>query len=138
VVDYIVGKFYALPFHKEEVSGMFAELVKALDEKKTALERELAAFREEQALTQTGSGQSAGNAGENERRLALINEQSIKEYKALWQSFTPPGPFPCPFCYVFHKKISPLKPLPRLEDVEPVQCTVCGETFVIPVELLYA
>lgn len=117
---------------------MFAELVKALDEKKTALERELLAIREIQALSQTGAAQSARDAGENERRLALINEQSIKEYKALWQSFTPPGPFPCPFCYVFHKKISSLKPLPRLEDVEPVKCTVCGEIFEIPVELLYA
>ena len=117
---------------------MFAELVKALDEKKSALERELAAIQDTEALSQSGIDQSAGNAGENERRLALINEQSIKEYKALWQSFTPPGPFPCPFCYVFHKKISPLKPLPRMEDVEPVKCTICGETFEIPVELLYA
>lgn len=117
---------------------MFAELVKALDEKKSALELELAAIHEKQALSQTGAGQSTQDAGENERRLALINEQSIKEYKALWQSFTPPGPFPCPFCYVFHKQISPLKPLPRVEDVEPVKCTVCGETFEIPVGLLYA
>ena len=116
---------------------MFAELVKALDEKKSALERELAAIHEKDP-SQTGAGQLAQDAVENERRLALINEQSIKEYKALWQSFTPPGPFPCPFCYVFHKKISPLKPLPRVEDVEPVKCTVCGETFEIPVELLYA
>jgi len=117
---------------------MFAELVKALDEKKSALELELAAIREGQASAQNGCGEAAGNAGEKERRLALINEQSVKEYKALWQSFTPPGPFPCPFCYVFHKKISPLKPLPRVEDMEPVKCTVCGETFEIPVELLYA
>jgi hypothetical protein len=117
---------------------MLAELVKALDEKKSALERELTAIHEKQALSQTGAGQSARDTGEKERRLVLINEQSIKEYKALWQSFTPPGPFPCPFCYVFHKKISPLKPLSRVEDMEPVTCTVCGETFEIPVELLYA
>jgi hypothetical protein len=116
---------------------MFAELVKALDEKKTALERELAANHGKE-VSPSGAGQSAEDAGENERRLALINEQSIKEYKTLWQSFTPPGPFPCPFCYVFHKKISPLKPLPRVEDVEPVKCTICGEIFEIPVELLYA
>jgi hypothetical protein len=117
---------------------MFAELVKALDEKKLALERELADIHGKEALSQSGAGQSCQDAEENESRLALINEQSIKEYKALWQSFTPPGPFPCPFCYVFHRKISPLKPLPRVEDVEPVKCTVCGETFEIPVELLYA
>jgi hypothetical protein len=117
---------------------MFAELVKALDEKKSALERELAAIHGKEALSQNVGGELTRDAGENERRLELINEQSIKEYKALWQSFTPPGPFPCPFCYVFLKKISPLKPLPRVEDVEPVKCTVCGETFEIPVELLYA
>lgn len=113
---------------------MFAELVKALDEKKSAIERELAAIHGKE----TGVAQLSQDGGEKERRLALINEQSIKEYKALWQSFTPPGPFPCPFCYVFHKQISPLKPLPRVEDTEPVKCTVCGEIFEIPVELLYA
>ena len=138
MVDYIAGKIFALPFYKEEVSGMFTELVKALGDKKAALERELAAIHEHQALSQTGAGQLAQEAGENECWLALINEQSIKEYKALWQSFTPPGPFPCPSCFVFHKKISPLKPLPRVEDKEPVKCTVCGETFEIPIELLYA
>ncbi len=107
---------------------MLAELLKALDEKKSALELELAAMREE--AIQGGL--------EKERRLATINEQSIKEYKALWQTFSPPSSFPCPFCFVFDKKVSPLKPLPRVEDVEPVRCTVCGETFEIPVELLYA
>jgi hypothetical protein len=68
----------------------------------------------------------------------MINGLSIKEYMALWQAFTPPSPFPCPFCYVFDKKISPLKTLPRVDDVESVKCTVCGEMFEIPVELLYA
>ena len=111
---------------------MLAELVKALDEKKLSLEQELAAIH-------AGGEGPAGREGlEKERRLALINEQSVKEYKALWQTFSPPNPFPCPFCYVFEKKVSPLKPLPRVEDVEPVRCTVCGETFEIPVELLYA
>jgi transcription elongation factor Elf1 len=56
----------------------------------------------------------------------------------MWLSFTPPGPFPCPFCYLYERKVSPLKPLPRMEDVEPVRCSECGETFEIPVELLYA
>ena len=117
---------------------MLAELVKALDEKKSALEQELSAIRAEQQLPRTGDARYARESMEKERRLALINDQAIKEYKALWQSFTPPSPFPCPFCFVFEKKVSPLKPLPRNEDVEPVRCTVCGETFEIPVELLYA
>jgi len=115
---------------------MLAELVKALDEKKSVLERELAAIRAEQS--RNGNARYARESMEKERRVALINDQSIKEYKALWQTFTPPNPFPCPFCFVFEKKVSPLKPLLRVEDVEPVRCTVCGETFEIPVELLYA
>ncbi len=114
---------------------MLTELVKALEEKKTALERELSAVRDK---GQNGSGKSTPESMEKERRLAAITDESIKAYMTLWQTFTPPSPFPCPFCYVFDGKTSPLKPLPRVEDVEPVRCTVCGETFEIPVELLYA
>jgi hypothetical protein len=117
---------------------MLTELVKALEEKKTTLEYELITIRSRQSMGQTGTGQASEEIGEKERLLALISDQAIKEYKTLWQAFTPPSQFPCPFCYVFQKKISPLKPLPRMEDVEPVRCTVCGESFVIPVELLYA
>ena len=116
---------------------MLTELVKAIEVKKQTLERELAAIHDN-TTGQIGEEQLTRYIREKERCLALINEQSIKEYMALWQSFTPPSPFPCPFCYLFQKKIAPLKPLPRMEDVEPVKCTVCGETFEIPVELLYA
>ncbi len=109
---------------------MLTELVKALEEKKATLGRELA---EQQA-------KSAGTESlrEIERRLIAINDQAINEYKALWQSFTPGTPFPCPVCFVFEKKVSPLKPLPRKDDVEPFTCPSCRETFNIPVELLYA
>jgi hypothetical protein len=117
---------------------MLTELVKAIEEKKQTLERELAAIHDKNTTGQFGEDQLNRETREKERCLALINEQSIKEYMVLWQSFTPPSPFPCPFCYLFQKKTSPLKPLPRMEDVEPVKCTVCGETFEIPVELLYA
>jgi hypothetical protein len=113
---------------------MLTELVKALEEKKAALEKELGKYE-----TRENNGkQTDSNFREKERRLNMINGLSIKEYMALWQSFTPPSPFPCPFCYVFDKKISPLKTLPRVDDVESVKCTVCGELFEIPVELLYA
>jgi len=117
---------------------MLTELVNAIEEKKQTLERELAALHDKNTTGQIAEEQLTRETREKERCLALINEQSIKEYMALWQSFTPPSPFPCPFCYLFQKKTSPLKPLPRMEDVEPVKCTVCGETFEIPVELLYA
>ncbi len=113
---------------------MLTELVKALEDRKTALEQELAAVR---AAANEAGIPSPENA-EKKRRLAAITAESIRTYKTIWQSFTPPNPFPCPFCYVFDGKISPLKPLHRVEDVEPVRCTVCGETFEIPVELLYA
>ncbi len=108
---------------------MLTELLKALEEKKSDLERDLA---------EKAGGEGVAESRDKERRLAAISEESIKAYTALWQSFTPPSPFPCPFCYVFDGKVSPLKPLPRVEDVEPVRCTVCGETFEIPIELLYA
>ncbi|HEX2768584.1 MAG TPA: hypothetical protein VHN12_04815 [Geobacteraceae bacterium] len=117
---------------------MLTELVKAIEEKKQTLEKELAAIHDKNTTGQTVEEQLTRETREKERCLALINEQAIKEYMALWQSFTPPSSFPCPFCYLFQKKTSPLRPLPRMEDVEPVRCTVCGETFEIPVELLYA
>lgn len=117
---------------------MLTELVKALDDKKTALERELVAIQEKRSVLQAEQEKLAREAGEKERELALINEQSIKKYKVLWRSYTPPNPFPCPLCFVFHKKISPLEPLTRVDDLEPFQCKVCKETFEIPVELLYA
>ena len=117
---------------------MLTELVKALEDKKSVLEREFAAIREKQALLEAEREKLALEAGEKEHELGAINEQSIKKYKVLWKSYTPPNPFPCPFCFVLHKKISPLEPHHRLEDVAPFQCKVCGETFEIPVELLYA
>jgi hypothetical protein len=110
---------------------MLTELLKAVELKKTSLEEEL----ENQKGKKLREGESAQSAAEIEARLAAINEKSLKEYQAMWLSFTPPGPFPCPFCYLYERKVSPLKPLPRMEDVEPVRCSECGETFQIPVEL---
>ena len=106
---------------------MLTELVKALEVKKAALQKDL-----------ENAEEGKGDAHLPSHRLSMINDGSIREYKALWQTFTPPGPFPCPFCYVFEGRISPLKTLPRQDDVEPVRCDRCGETIEIPVELLYA
>jgi hypothetical protein len=117
---------------------MLTELVKALEEKKATLQRELVAIQERQTLLQAEQEKLSRESGEKERELAAINEQSIKKYKVLWRSYTPPNPFPCPVCFVFRKKISPLEPLARLDDTAPFQCKVCNETFEIPVELLYA
>ena len=117
---------------------MLTELVKALEEKKAALEKEIAAIHEELTVTQAEDEQLAREDGEKEHRLALINDQSIKEYKALWQSYAPGNPFPCPLCFVFEKKTAEVKPLPRTDDVELLKCSACGETFKIPIELLYA
>ena len=105
---------------------MLAELVKVLEEKKATLTRELAELKEKQP---------GRNAGELEGRIALINDQTIKGYKVLWKTFMPPNPFPCPFCFVFHKKVSPLKPQSLVGDLEPFKCPECKETFEIPVEL---
>ena len=102
---------------------MLAELVKVLEEKKAALEGELRGKH------------AAPEAGELERKISLINEQTIKGYKVLWRTFAPPNPFPCPFCFVFHKKVSPLKPQSLVGDTEPFNCPECKETFQIPVEL---
>ncbi len=117
---------------------MLRELVKALEERKSTLEREVAVIHEKQKSAQGEGEKLAREAREKERLLASINEESIKEYKALWQSFAPPSPFPCPFCYLYEKKIATLALLPRVEDTEQFRCTTCGETFEIPVELLYA
>lgn len=117
---------------------MLTELVKALEERQTALGGELAELRAKQAQTQEVDELLGRKLREKERLLAMITEDSINAYKALWQSFTPGNPFPCPFCYVFQKKISPLKPLPHEDEMEPLACAVCNETFRIPVELLYA
>jgi hypothetical protein len=109
---------------------MVNELVRALEARKSLLEKEL------EMLILAGKGKpETDNLAD---RLSRINNRSIKEYRALWSTFTPPAPFPCPFCFVFEKKTSPLKTLPRVEDVEPLICSECGETFEIPVELLYA
>jgi hypothetical protein len=110
---------------------MLTELLKAVEMRKMSLEKVL----ENQPGVKIVEGESAQSAAEIEARLAAINEKSLREYQAMWLSFTPPGPFPCPFCYLYERKVSPLKPLPRMEDVEPVRCSECGETFEIPVEL---
>jgi len=105
---------------------MLTELVKILEEKKAALESELADIR----LKEPGR-----DTGELERRLGLINDHTIKGYKVLWKTFMPPNPFPCPFCFVYNKKISPLKPQSLVGDMEPFTCPECREKFEIPVEL---
>jgi hypothetical protein len=117
---------------------MLTELVKALEEKKAALGREFAELHARQTPQQRGDDPIAREIREKEQLLALLNDESIREYKALWQSFTPGSSFPCPCCFVFDKRISPLKPLPREDEVEPLNCSVCNETYKIPVELLYA
>lgn len=117
---------------------MLTELVKALEEKKAILGREFAELQAEMTLRHSGDEAIAREAREKERLLALINDQSIKEYKALWQSYTPGAPFPCPLCFVLEKKVSPLRPQPRTGELEPLTCSVCNETFNIPIELLYA
>lgn len=113
---------------------MLTELLKAVEMRKKSLEKEL----ENQKGEKLREGESGQSDGDIDRRLAAINEQSLKEYQAMWLSFTPPGPFPCPICYLYERKVSPLKPLPRMEDMETLRCSECGETFEIPVELLYA
>lgn len=105
---------------------MLTELVRVLEEKKAALERERAELQEQQPGRDTGA---------LEQRIAMINEQTIKGYKVLWKTFMPPNPFPCPFCFVFHKKVSPLKPQSLVGDMEPFTCPECKEKFEIPVEL---
>lgn len=105
---------------------MLAELVKILEEKKKVLEKDLAAQQPDR---------SAETVGEMERKISLINEQTIKGYKVLWRTFMPPNPFPCPFCFVFEKKVSPLKPQSLVGDMEPFSCPECKEKFEIPVEL---
>jgi hypothetical protein len=117
---------------------MLTELVKALEEKKAILEMEVATIHEKLTFTQAEDERLAQEDREKEHRLALINDQSIKDYKALWHSYSPGNPFPCPFCFVFDKKTAQLKPMPRTDDVEPLKCSTCGETFKIPIELLYA
>ena len=117
---------------------MLTELVKVLEDKKMVLQAELAKNQERQALLRAELEELAKEAGEKERQLASISQKSIKEYKVIWKSYMPPNPFPCPLCFVFHKKLSPLEPMLQVDDVEPVKCKVCHETFEIPIELLYA
>jgi hypothetical protein len=117
---------------------MLTELVKALAEKKADLEKEVATIHEKLTITQGENEQLAEECRTKEHLLASLNDRSIKEYKALWDSFTPGAPFPCPFCFTFDRKIAHLKPLSRSEEVEPLQCSTCGATFNIPIELLYA
>ena len=70
------------------------------------LQAEFAAIQERQALLRAELEGLAKEAGEKEHQLAAISQQSIKEYKVIWKSYTPPNPFPCPLCFVFHKKLS--------------------------------
>jgi|ERR1039457_4519008 hypothetical protein len=117
---------------------MLSELVKVLEERKFNLGKEVETINGKLVLLQAELDELRKNAHIKESQLAAINDQTIKEYKKVWKSYTPPNPFPCPLCFVFRKKLSPLEPMPRNEDVEPVTCKSCHETFEIPVELLYA
>ena len=117
---------------------MLTELVKELDDRKAVLEIDLTMLRERGASLRAELELLERETAEKAQNLASINGQSIKEYKAIWKSYTPPNPFPCPLCFVYHKKLSPLEPLPPVDDVASVKCTVCEEVFEIPIELQYA
>ena len=117
---------------------MLTELVKVLEDRRIALASDLPALNERRAALRTELEKLDREAAEKEHQLAAITSISIKEYKAIWKSYTPPNPFPCPLCFVFQKKLSPLEPLSRVDDVAPVKCRICQETFQIPIELLYA
>jgi hypothetical protein len=117
---------------------MLTELVKVLDDRKAALEMDLTKLRERGTSLRAELELLDREMAEKAEHLAAINSQSVKEYKVIWKSYTPPNPFPCPLCFVYHKKLSPLEPLPPVDDVALVKCTVCEEVFEIPIELLYA
>jgi hypothetical protein len=117
---------------------MLTELVKVLEDKKIVLETELAMLHERQAILRAELEKLDQETGDKEHQLASISEHSIKEYKVIWKTYTPPNPFPCPLCFVFHKKLSPLEPLSQVDDVGPVKCKICQAVFDIPIELLYA
>jgi len=63
----------------------------------------------------------------------MISEDAIEKYKARWDATTPSDWLPCPFCYTFHKKDSPLTALPEEHGMEFVKCTVCKEKISIPI-----
>lgn len=117
---------------------MLDELVKVLEDRRTVMASELPALNERRAVLRAELEKLDREAAEKEHQLAAITSTSINEYRAIWKSYTPPNPFPCPLCFVFQKKLSPLEPLSRAGDVAPVKCRVCQETFQIPIELLYA
>lgn len=117
---------------------MLTELVKMLEERRRVLDKTLAVLHERQAVLRAELEAVDRETAAKELQLASITAQSIKEYKVIWKSYTPPNPFPCPLCFVFHKKLSPLVPSSQVDDVEPLKCTICHETFEVPIELLYA
>jgi hypothetical protein len=54
---------------------------------------------------------------------------TIEKYGQLWDSITPNDRLPCPLCFTYADKRSPLHPLPAKAGKQPMRCEACQATF---------
>jgi hypothetical protein len=56
-----------------------------------------------------------------------------ESYGQLWDSLSAADQLPCPLCFTYASKRSPLRPLPAKAGKEPVRCEVCQAIFYSPI-----
>jgi hypothetical protein len=58
-----------------------------------------------------------------------IAAAGIESYGQLWDSLSAADQFPCPLCFTYASKRSPLHPLPAKAGKQPMRCEACQATF---------
>jgi hypothetical protein len=61
-----------------------------------------------------------------------VPKDVIENYKKLYLSSTG-DKLPCPMCYAFHNKRSPLIALPGDDKGSSIKCSVCESEFYVPI-----
>jgi hypothetical protein len=57
----------------------------------------------------------------------------IENFGQLWDSITAADRLPCPLCFTYEHKRSPLKALPARGGKEARRCEVCSTVFYSPI-----
>jgi hypothetical protein len=57
----------------------------------------------------------------------------IENFGQLWDSITAADRLPCPLCFTYERKRSPLKALPARGGKEAWRCEVCSTVFYSPI-----
>lgn len=108
-------------------------LVGALRDRSDGSERELARLTAKREQLDAEQEKVRAQIAEKERQKVALTHDAMERFIAATHMRKRHEPPMCPFCFVFHDMEAPLVALNELDGAEPLRCTDCGETYLVPV-----